>query len=176
MEGYFCFSNKESALKFLNMDVQILRTCKGTLRLNKFWTVKAIFTTPIWKWDETSLDRNNEIKRKLLFRWWERSFVIQVIFVLFLEQINLYWRISEAWARPIYGKLIQICTDILQKLNSFTYEIFGGWVFQKSVLLMPQKLKILKKNGWVFTEIGLCHVPENWNLEKFMDKFSRICQ
>ena len=40
--------------------------------------LKAIPTTPIWEWNATSLDRDNEIKRQLLFRWWQRSIIIQV--------------------------------------------------------------------------------------------------
>ena len=37
-----------------------------------------------------------------------------------------------------------------------------GWIFQKSIRLIPQKLKFRKKYWMSFPEICLCPAPENW--------------
>ena len=79
---------------------------------------------------------------------------------------NWYSKNSGAWHRPFDSwkthpnidkfsrNRSSSCPDILQKLNRNPQKI-DGWVFQKSVLLMPRKTKI---SG------------------KFLDEFSRICQ
>ena len=90
-----------------------------------------------------------------------------------------------AWHGPISGKLIQIWTsfpeiglahaDFVQKLNRYSPKI-DGWIFQKSVQLMPRKLKFRKNTGWVFQK-SVRVTPRRTRISgKFVDEFSRICQ
>ena len=61
--------------------------------------------------------------------------------------------------------------DILQKLTKN-----HGWIFQKSVQLMPRKLKFRKNTGWVFQK-SVYVIPRKTEIsETFLDEFSRICQ
>ena len=60
-----------------------------------------------------------------------------------------------------------------KKLNRYSQKN-QGWIFQKSVLLMPRKFQ--KNTGWVFQKSG-CVTPLKTEISgKFLDEFSRICQ
>ena len=72
---------------------------------------------------------------------------------------------SGAWHRPIFYK---------KKRNRYSQKI-DGWIFQKSVKLMPWKLKFRKKTGWVFQK-SVCVTPRKTEVSEKLDEFSGICQ
>ena len=124
--------------------------------------------------------------------FWANSFHFWPKFSIFC--FDPYWQISGAWATSIYGKLIQSsilefwgmtqadfwnthlnmdefsrnrsssCPDILQKLNRYSQKI-DGWIFQKSVQLIPQKLKFRKNTEWVFQK-SACVTPGKLKFRK----------
>ena len=113
--------------------------------------------------------------------------------------INLFWQLSGVWAEPNYGKLIQpkpiqFCSipgvwarPIWKTHPTVNFRIFGrdterflensskyGWIFQKSVQLMPQKLKFRNNTGLVFQKSVFVAPRKTEISENFLDEFSSI--
>ena len=56
------------------------------------------------------------------------------------------------------------CSDIFQKLNRYSQKIYG-LIFQKSVQLMPRKLKFRKNTGRVFQK-SVCVTPRKTEISE----------
>ena len=71
---------------------------------------------------------------------WEKIFNVKLIHFI----LSIIWLLIYV---PIFYK----------KLHRYSYKI-DGWIFQKTVQLMPRKLKFRKNSGWVFRRIRSVHM------------------
>ena len=102
--------------------------------------------------------------------------------ILILKRVDPYWQTSEAWARPIHGKLIQ---QSILEFRGMTQACFFLENSSKTEHLVEKyyltnsgtwNRPISFKYGWVFQK-SVCVTPRKTEISgKFLDEFSKICQ